>query len=61
MGQENLQGGPPMNIKYADSVKQWDEGYPLVQRATNRLPTQEFPALDTSRLPIAAEDLVYAR
>ena len=26
-----------MNIKYTDNVKQWVEGYPLVQQATNRL------------------------
>src|SRR5439155_11030490 len=27
-----------MNIKYSDRVKQWAEGYPLVEQATNRLP-----------------------
>src|SRR5437660_1670734 len=26
-----------MDIKYSDRVKQWSEGYPLIQRATDRL------------------------
>jgi hypothetical protein len=26
-----------MDIKYSDRVKQWSEGYPLIQRATSRL------------------------
>ncbi len=26
-----------MNIQYTDRVKQWAEGYPLIQRATDRL------------------------
>jgi hypothetical protein len=26
-----------MNINYTDRVKKWDEGFPLVQQATNRL------------------------
>lgn len=33
----NLAGGRQMDIRYSDNVKQWPEGYSLVQNATKQL------------------------